>query len=123
MFDHVRKKIRQQVQREVEYRAITAGRQLRLAALQTLRKQGRSLPGQPPGRRSGTLAKSWRPTARIERNGSKYTYHVGITTDVFYARFLEEGTVKMAERPFLEKIQKQAWPKVVKTFTGRRYLR
>src|SRR5690606_20859527 len=104
-------------------RAIEASRQMRLAAIQVLRKRGRSSPGQPPGRRTGQLARSWKPVQRVERRGKKYTVNPGITTDVFYARFLEEGTQKMDERPFIEAIKKQAWPMVERIYTRRRYLR
>jgi len=123
IFESIRRKVVQQVQQQAEQRATQAGRMMRLSAIQVLRKRGRSSPGQPPGRRTGQLARSWLPTHRVEQSGTKYTVNPGITTDVFYARFLEEGTAKMDKRPFLEEIKKKAWPRVVQIYTGRRYLR
>lgn len=122
IYDTIRTKVIKRVQQQLEERAIQAGRQMRLAAIQVLRKRGRSAPGQSPGRRTGQLARSWKPVHRIEQKGNNFTVNLSITTDVFYARFLEEGTAKMDKRPFLEKIKKHAWPKVKQIYTNRRYL-
>ena len=52
-----------------------------------------SKPGQPPHRRTGTLARS------ITHEVSKDSARVG--TNLKYGKFLETGTSKMAARPYL----------------------
>jgi len=65
-----------------------------------------SRPGRPPHRRTGNLQKS------IDYWVDKKTFHVqiGPNTDALYGIWLEEGTVKMDPRPYLEPVAKR-WRK------------
>lgn len=78
-----------------------------------------SAPGEPPAMRpgSGTLRKSWEPlpTAEMAPGGKVYT--PGIHTDVKYAPMLQDGTKKMAARPFEDKIKQEAWPEVEQIYS------
>lgn len=56
-----------------------------------------SRPGQPPAKVTGTLARSWRTSAKKgQRRGSKITLQVG--SDVAYARRLE----REMDRPYVQ---------------------
>lgn len=58
----------------------------------------RSSPGQPPGRRTGTLMRSIR--YRTRGRGSQLALRLFATA--WYAKLLERGTQKMRARPFFE---------------------
>lgn len=53
-----------------------------------------SAPGEPPANRSGRLANSFEYKVG--------TYDLVVGSDLNYAKFLEEGTVKMKPRPYFE---------------------
>jgi len=57
-----------------------------------------SAPGEPPRRRTGTLHDSV-SVRTIERGLKEVTWRV---TTVYYGDYLEQGTSKMAARPFME---------------------
>ena len=112
---------------EVKSRAFRAANELRNSALTVLRGQrsGRiyrrpfasgtytaSAPGEPPAVRSGDLRRSWRQKTASENIGKGLTVKPAITTDVKYAPWLDEGTPKMAPRPFEEPIIEDAKPKI-----------
>lgn len=71
-----------------------------------------SAPGEPPALRSGNLRRSWRPLPYAEMVGSDKVYTPGINTDVTYAPMLQDGTEKIAARPFEGKIKQESWPEV-----------
>lgn len=118
----------QQVAEECDTRmsrcALLSANELRNSALQVLRgsRGGRSYrritggrstytasaPGEPPAARSGTLRNSW---TMIAEGGSR-SYKAIIESPTHYAGYLEEGTRKMAARPFKEKIQEKAAPRI-----------
>lgn len=56
-----------------------------------------SAPGEPPAPDTRTLVDS----LRVESEWRGRTYSVDVVTDAEYAMMLEEGTSKMAPRPFL----------------------
>lgn len=108
--------------------AVRASNELRNSALIVLRgsRSGRSYrrpgggrrytasaPGQPPAVRTGTLRMSWSISSVGEGKGH---FVAGIYSDVPYANYLEEGTSKMAPRPFREAIIKKAEPRVRRIF-------
>ena len=117
---------------QAKSRGFRAANELRNAALQVLRGQrsGRvykrphssstytaSAPGEPPAARSpGGLRVSWKSQARSEKAGGTVTIRPAIWTDKKYAPILQEGTNKMAPRPFEEPIIEQAKPKVMAIF-------
>lgn len=75
-----------------------------------------SAPGEPPALRSGNLRSSWRPLPYAEMDAGNMRYTPGIHTDVKYAPMLQDGTKKMAARPFEDPIQQAAWPEVKAIF-------
>ena len=72
-----------------------------------------SAPGQPPAPRTGVLRFSWSISTTGDGKGH---FVAGIYSDVPYANYLEEGTSKMAPRPFREAIIKKAEPRVRRIF-------
>ena len=115
--------------RDIQTRAqsctVRASRELRSAALHILRgrRSGRqykvphtgvtyraSAPGEAPAARTGTLRNSWGIIAMGSAALGRYSS--GIQTNVPYAPMLEDGTSRMAARPFREKIIRQASPRI-----------
>lgn len=145
--DDVKEEIRRQVKEAVEENnstakicAVQAAKELRNAAMVVLRGQrnGRiyhvpgtkrttytaSAPGEAPARRTGTLRESWQMGAsysidtRLNLSATAYIY-----SDVPYAKPLEEGTSRVARRPYRDRIIERARPRVARIFkrmtTGR----
>lgn len=121
----------QDVNRQVISRATRAVNELRNAELEVLKGQrsGKvyrkypykstytaSAPGEPPARRTGNLRLHW--------NGSVTTRPTGKGTEVIavlesqerYARYLEEGTKRIAPRPFHDRIVERAMPNIKKIY-------
>ena len=115
--------------RDIQTRAqsctVRASRELRSAALHVLggRRSGRqykvphtgvtyraSAPGEAPAARTGTLRNSWGIIAMGSVALGRYSS--GIQTNVPYAPMLEDGTSRMAARPFREKIIQRASPRI-----------
>lgn len=76
-----------------------------------------SAPGEAPARRTGALRLHWKGDVE-ERETSR---GIGVTavleSDEKYAYGLENGTSKMAPRPFVEKIKEKAKPEIQKIFS------
>lgn len=76
------------------------------------RRYTASAPGEAPARRTGALRLDW--TGGVEtsngNNSTKVTAY--IQSDVPYSSYLENGTEKIAPRPFVEKIKKKAKPEI-----------
>ena len=104
---------------------VRASRELRSAALKVLsgHRNGRtyripytqanyraSAPGEAPAARTGTLKNSWGIIAMGSADLGRYSS--GIQTNVPYAELLENGTSRMAARPFREKIIQRASPRI-----------
>ena len=104
---------------------VRASRELRSASLHILRgrRSGRqykvphtgvayraSAPGEAPAARTGTLRNSWGIIAMGSVALGRYSS--GIQTNVPYAPMLEDGTSRMAARPFREKIIQRASPRI-----------
>ena len=78
-----------------------------------------SAPGEPPANRTGTFRNSWQPTSH-EVFGS----HISrITSDVRtdggnhnLGQILEEGTSRMAPRPYHDRIVEHAMPKIKRIY-------
>lgn len=120
-------KLVDQINFEAKSRAFRAANELRNSALTVLRGQrsGRvykrpfssskytaSAPGEPPAVRSGDLRRRWRQKTASESTGKGLTVKPAITTDVKYAPWLDEGTDRMAPRPFEDPIIEDAKPKI-----------
>ena len=73
-----------------------------------------SAPGEPPARRSGALRLNWHGEVQ---GGSAGSGGVQITavleSEQHYAGYLENGTSKMAPRPYKDKITEKATPEIV----------
>lgn len=90
-----------------------AANALRNAEIEVLRgNPSPSKPGQLPGTPTGTLMRSWSPY----RTEGGETGYFGIFSAAEYAGYLENGTYKMAARPYVNKIQEKALPKVMAIF-------
>lgn len=122
--DSVRDKVRR-AQSKAESCTVRASNELRNAELNVLRgkRNGRiyrvpyssvkyraSASGEPPAVRTGTLRNSWGIIAMGSSAIGKYT--AGIETNVPYAERLENGTSRMAARPFRERIIQRASPRI-----------
>jgi len=84
------------------------------------RVQIASAPGQPPAPDKGNLRKNWRMAtlAYLNGKGLGIDIHMRITSDMFYADFLEHGTRKMAARPYRERIKTKARPQIAALFAS-----
>ena len=113
------KALQASIAQQLPTRQFRASNELRNAALVVLRGQGggrtyrkptggtykASAPGSPPAVRTGALRGLWRPVSDGGINPA-------IETDVPYTGYLENGTSKMAARPFEQKIIDTAQPAI-----------
>lgn len=128
MQGHIQDVLRQ-TRRRAESCTVRASNELRNAALEVLRGQrsGRvyrlphsgsyytaSAPGEPPAVRTGMLRMSWGLRASGDGRGN---YVAAIQTHIPYAPWLENGTRRMAPRPYREKIIERAKPGVIRIFS------
>lgn len=107
----VQQEVNEQVQgvrNGVNSRLHRAANELRNAELEVLSGPSPSSPGNPPGVVSGDLRRNWSPYV-----GSGF---FGIRSGMDYAAYLENGTIKMEPRPFVEKIKEQAMPNIISIF-------
>lgn len=92
---------------------LRAANALRNAELEVLRGNPSPAPvGSPPGTRSGTLMRSW----STYHSAGGETGVFGIICAASYAGYLENGTRKMGARPFVDRIQQKALPKIMAIF-------
>ncbi len=86
---------------------------LRNAELEVLSGNPSPAPvGSPPGAQSGRLLGSWAPYY----TAGEYTGLFGILSAVDYADYLEHGTKNMGPRPYVDRIQQKALPKIMAIF-------
>lgn len=129
-FSQVHQQVLQHVEQEAKSRTVRAANAIKKASNKILSNSGgrsgrvyrkspgssktytASAPGEPPALRSGDLRRRWEPLPTGEMTGSGKVYTPGIHTDVKYAPLLQDGTSKMAARPFEEPIKQEAWPEV-----------
>ncbi|EET60420.1 hypothetical protein BRYFOR_07616 [Marvinbryantia formatexigens DSM 14469] len=74
--------------------------------------QSPSPPGMPPGRRTGILRNAW--SAFSSGGGTSCSF--GIRSYAHYAGYLDEGTSRMAARPFVDRIRETAEPDIMRIF-------
>lgn len=85
---------------------------LRNAALNVLANPSPSVPGNPPGVRSGDLRRNW----SMYSSGNASGGIMGIQSGMNYSGYLEKGTYKMAARPYVNKIKEAAMPEITRIF-------
>lgn len=122
------------VNRQAVSRGIQAVNALRNAELEVLsgQRSGRvyrkphskatytaSAPGEPPARRTGNLRLHWNGKVKQERMAGGVTVTAELESQEPYAGILENGSGRMAPRPFVERIKEKAMPEI-KRFTASR---
>lgn len=119
------------VNRQVLSRGTRAVNQLRNAELEVLKGQrgGRvyrkpyskstytaSAPGEPPARRSGNLRLHWNGNVKGGTSSGGANITLELESAEHYSGYLENGTSKMAPRPFKDRITKKALPAIKAIF-------
>ena len=134
-FVHEVDQITDSIKEQMERRSYRAANELRNAAQLVLRGQrsGRSYrvpgtkrrytasaPGEPPAVRTGTFRMSWQPTAKVVYGS--YISRIESETRTDNGRYnlgtiLEEGTSRMAPRPYKDRILEKAEPEIFKIYS------
>lgn len=77
-----------------------------------------SAPGEPPARRTGNLRMHWNGQVKSENSsGGGVTVVAELESQEPYAGHLENGTSKMAPRPFVKKIKEKAAPEIKRIYS------
>lgn len=121
------------INRKVISRGVRAVNVIRNAELEVLKGQrtGRvyrkpfrkatytaSAPGEPPARRTGNLRMHWNGQVKSEGSSRGGVAIVAeLESQESYAAYLENGTSRMAPRPFVEKIKQEATPEIQKIYS------
>lgn len=119
------------VNREAASRGTRAVNAIRNAELEVLRgkRSGRvyrkphtkshytaSAPGEPPARRTGNLRLNWNGTAESSSTGSGLRVTAVLESQERYSTYLENGTRRMAPRPFKQPISEKAMPEIERIY-------
>lgn len=81
-----------------------------------------SAPGEPPAMRTGTFRASWQPKQEVTGGADSVSVRSYIESNAktpkghHLGTILENGTSRMAPRPYKEKVQQKALPKIKKIF-------
>ena len=78
----------------------------------TSKKYTASAPGEPPAVRSGNLRRNWRQYVLAEAHLGGTRITARLKSDMPYSEYLEQGTKKMAARPYKQKVKDGAMPKI-----------
>lgn len=77
-----------------------------------------SAPGEPPARRTGNLRLHWNGDVKSEMTaGNGVAIVAQLESQESYAGYLENGTSRMAARPFVEKIKEEASSEIEKIYS------
>ena len=77
-----------------------------------------SAPGESPARRTGNLRMHWNGQVNSKSSSSGGVAIVAeLESQESYAAHLENGTSRMAPRPFVEKIKQEATPEIQKIYS------
>lgn len=119
------------VNREAASRGMRAVNAIRNAELEVLRgkRSGRvyrkphtkshytaSAPGEPPARRTGNLRLNWNGTVESSITGSGLLVTAVLESQERYSTYLENGTRRMAPRPFKQPISEKAMPEIERIY-------
>ncbi|MBQ3726414.1 MAG: hypothetical protein II902_05040 [Selenomonadaceae bacterium] len=77
-----------------------------------------SSPGSPPAPDTGSLRRNWSQQKLIGGNGGGVRIILRMRSQMFYAHFLDQGTRRMAPRPFTKPIEQKALPQVAALFSN-----
>ena len=75
-----------------------------------------SAPGEPPARRTGNLRLNWNGTVESSSTGSGLRVTAVIESQERYSTYLENGTRRMAPRPFKQPISEKAMPEIERIY-------
>ena len=119
------------VNREAASRGMRAVNAIRNAELEVLsgKRSGRvyrkphtkshytaSAPGEPPARRTGNLRLNWKGTVESSSTGSGLRVTAVLESQERYSTYLENGTRRMAPRPFKQPISEKAMPEIERIY-------
>lgn len=119
------------VNRKAASRGVRAVNAIRNAELEVLRgkRSGRvyrkphtkshytaSAPGEPPARRTGNLRLNWNGTVESSSTGSGLRVTAVLESQERYSTYLENGTRRMAPRPFKQPISEKAIPEIERIY-------
>lgn len=119
------------VNREAASRSMRAVNAIRNAELEVLsgKRSGRvyrkphtkshytaSAPGEPPARRTGNLRLNWNGTVESSSTGSGLRVTAVLESQERYSTYLENGTRRMAPRPFKQPISEKAMPEIERIY-------
>lgn len=119
------------VNREAASRGMRAVNAIRNAELEVLsgKRSGRvyrkphtkshytaSAPGEPPARRTGNLRLNWNGTVESSSTGSGLRVTAVLESQERYSTYLENGTCRMAPRPFKQPISEKAMPEIERIY-------
>lgn len=116
--------------KEAERRSLRAGKAMKKVALRVLNRPGPSAPGQPPGKRTGAFRTSWKEKAEVTLLGggsriigARIESGLRVSNGHLLVDYLEDGTDRMAARPHMARIRREAESEVRAIFSepyGRR---
>lgn len=124
------------VNREAASRGMRAVNAIRNAELEVLsgKRSGRvyrkphtkshytaSAPGEPPARRTGNLRLNWNGTVESSSTGSGLRVTAVLESQERYSTYLENGTRRMAPRPFKQPISEKAMPEIERIYHEKYY--
>lgn len=124
------------VNREAASRGMRAVNAIRNAELEVLsgKRSGRvyrkphtkshytaSAPGEPPARRTGNLRLNWNGTVESSSTGSGLRVTAVLESQERYSTYLENGTRRMAPRPFKQPISEKAMPEIERIYNEKYY--
>ena len=123
------KEMVQDINRAALSRSTRAMNLLRNATVQILgqngggRSYGRhvaSAPGQPPAPDTGSLRRNWQEQILTGASGKGNGVRIILRrkSKMFYQKFLEHGTRKMAPRPHIERIKQKARPEIAALYAN-----
>lgn len=101
-----------EVNHKVIRKAIRVSNALRNSEIEVLTNPSPSPPGNPPGLRSGNLRRNW--NYGVEGGNGSVVVFGESKSD--YAGYLQDGTSRMAARPFVDAILEDVEPEVDRIF-------
>ncbi len=122
-FDACAKNLDESIKSEMARKGAEATKALRNIEIEVLSKPGSgrkykrlpnrsSAPGETPAPQSGELRQKWDDETIID--GNRVTSR--IKSNAKHAEYLENGTSKMASRPFIDPIKEKAEPEIEKIY-------